>query len=79
MRDLACSIIQSGTNGAKILILGPIVRANHSEFHINDPEYYEKLYNFSSHFGKKEFRIDVLHRSHQWSLIDAPVLHAENF
>ena len=33
---------------------GPIVRISHREVHIDDPEFYETLYNFNPQLDKME-------------------------
>ena len=39
---------------------GPIVRIRPNEVHIDDSEYYDKIYNFNPHFDKRKFALDNL-------------------
>ena len=36
---------------------GPIVRINPSELHIDDPSYYDSLFNFDPHLEKRRFAV----------------------
>ena len=39
--------------------LGPIVRINHQEVHIDDPDFYDKLYNFNPQLDKMKYAIGM--------------------
>ena len=42
---------------------GPIVRINPFELHVDDPDYYDVLFNFDPHLEKREFAVGKLHPS----------------
>jgi hypothetical protein len=41
------------------ILKGPIVRINPFELHINDPEYYDSLYNFNPQLEKRTFYVGM--------------------
>jgi hypothetical protein len=41
--------------------LGPIVRINHQEVHIDDLDFYDTLYNFNPQLDKMECAIGTYH------------------
>ena len=42
--------------GLIVLYLGPIVRVAPFELHIDDPEFYDRIFNFGSQFDKREYQ-----------------------